>query len=492
MNAEGRHERDDANMLWLFAFLWAVAHGYHEAKWSQWLSTPSDFAVGVAVALVLLRPSSIRRLALLATMQLLNLAVALPYAPNHWLIVAFVNLALLVALASAYLTTRGSVDPSDVWRRFAPASRALVVVIYGWAAFHKLNSGWFDPAVSCATALMDDWARSFPFVPGSGGVYAAMPAIAVAVEVAIPVLMLMRRGRFAGIVLAMAFHFALGVPRFFNFSAIMLALFLPFAPTGFASTADLWTRETDWAAPIRRLFDSGFVRHLKTAAYGVLFLGVIAVVVTEPWTYAGVEPRLVREVGSGTRTTWSYLFQALWFPYYVGATCLFVLIAWRMPDDRSGAELLRATSSVLYVVPLLALLNGTLPFLGLKTEGVFAMFSNLRTEGDHPNHYIVGGRLDVFDYQADLVRVESSDDAELAKLASRELSIPMYQLQYYLAYRKDADSSPTGLVYERAGQVVRTADAAADPELQFRAGAFAAKFFAFRPIEAEGSVHCRH
>jgi hypothetical protein len=480
-------------MLRLFAFLWAVAHGYHEAKWSSWLSTPSDFAIGVAVALVLLRPSSARRLALLATMQLLNVALALPYVPNHWLLVSFVNLSLLAALASTLWTGRGRIDPSTLWQRFAPASRAVVIVVYGWAAFHKLNTSWFDPAVSCATALMGDWARLFPFVPGSGGVYAAMPAIAVAIEMAIPALLLTRRCRFAGIVLAMAFHFALGVPRFFNFSAIMLALFLPFAPNGFASAADRWAQENAWASGIRRLRDGGFGRCLEAASYGALILGVCAVVATAPWTYAGAEPILVREVGSGVRTTWSYVFQAIWFPYYVGAAFFFVLIARRAAsDDRSGAEILRATSGALYIVPLLALLNGALPYAGLKTEGVFAMFSNLRTEGEHPNHYLVGGRLDPFGYQADLVGIESSDDVELAKLASRGLSIPMYQLQYYLGRRGKAGSDPIDLVYERAGEILHTTDAADDPVFQFRAGAFEAGFLAFRPIEAEGPVHCRH
>jgi hypothetical protein len=493
VNRDTEQARDDANMLWLFAFLWAAAHGYHEAKWSYWLSTPSDFAVGVSVALVLLRPSAVWRLALLAAVQLLSLAGALPYASNHWLVVSFVDLSLLVAIASAAWTGSGRVEPSRVWRQFAPASRAIVVVVYGWAAFHKLNADWFDPTVSCAGRLMNDWARLFPFVPGPGGVYAAMPWIAVGIEIAIPALLLIRRGRFAGIVLALAFHFALGVPHFFHFSAIMLALFLPFAPNRFVSAADAWTRDRAWAARIRQMFDSGAVRHLETAAYVGLILAVCAVVAMSPWTYAGIEPVLVREVGSGVRTTWSYVFQAFWFPYYLGAAVLFVVIRRRTEsDNRTGAELLRASSTLLYVVPVLALLNGTLPYVGLKTEGAFGMFSNLRTEGDRPNHYFVGGLVDPFGWQADLVRVESSDDPELAKLADRELSIPLFELSSYLVRSKAGKENAIDLTYERAGVSVRTADAAADPALQFRSGPLAAKLLAFRPIEADGPVHCRH
>jgi hypothetical protein len=120
------------------------------------------------------------------------------------------------------------------------------------------------------------------------------------------------------------------------------------------------------------------------------------------------------------------------------------------------------------------------------------VFSNLRTEGDRPNHYFVGGLVDPFGWQADLVRVESSDDPELAKLADRELSIPLFELSSYLVRSKAGKENAIDLTYERAGVSVRTADAAADPALQFRSGPLAAKLLAFRPIEADGPVHCRH
>jgi len=472
-----RHDSDDADMLRLFAFLWAVAHGYHEAKWSHWLSTPSDFALGVAIALVLLRPGALWRLTLLAVLQLVNVAWLLPDIPNHWLIVSFANLALLVAVSEAKWAAAGSrVDPARVWRNFAPAARATVIVVYGWAAFHKLNTDWFDPAVSCATVLMDDWARLFPVMPHNAGVYALMPWIAVAIEAAIPALLLSRRGRVAGLGLALVFHFALGVPRFFNFSAIMLALFLSFAPVDFARMAAAWSKENGVAARIRRLLLGRSRRVFDVAVYVVLVLAAAVVFVTSPWTHSGSVPLLVREVTSGSRTMWSYLFQVLWFPYYVGAMALFAVV-WRrtQPDVRGAAELLHAPSRVFLIVPLLALLNGTLPYGGIKTEGAFAMFSNLRTEGDHPNHYLVRASADPFGLQSDLVRIVGSDDPELSKLAARGLSIPMRQLRYYIARVTARGVTGIHIEYERGGVLAATDDAAAEPSLQLRWGRPAAK-----------------
>jgi hypothetical protein len=234
-------------------------------------------------------------------------------------------------------------------------------------------------------------------------------------------------------------------------------------------------------------------RAFDVAGYVVLALAVAVVFLTSPWTHSGVVPLLVREVTSGSRTPWSYLFQVLWFPYYVGAMALFVVV-WRrtQPDMRRAAELLHAPSRVFLIVPVLALLNGTLPYVGLKTEGAFAMFSNLRTEGDHPNHYLVRASADPFGLQSDLVRVVGSDDPELSKLAARGLSIPMRQLRYHIARLTARGVTGIRIEYERDGVLAATDDAATEPSLQLRSGRLASKVFSFRPIEASGPVRCRH
>ena len=73
---------------------------------------------------------------------------------------------------------------------------------------------------------------------------------------------------------------------------------------------------------------------------------------------------------------------------------------WRTPPDFT----LRPRWAPLCVVPLVVVLNGLSPYVGLKTETSWAMYSNLRTEV-HPNHFLVPASVKVFGYQDDLVEI---------------------------------------------------------------------------------------
>ena len=74
-------------------------------------------------------------------------------------------------------------------------------------------------------------------------------------ETAIPVMLVVRRWRLAGVLLAFAFHFALAMDPgdvVFNFSAILLAFFFLFLPDEFAaSLATTLSAHSEIASPER-------------------------------------------------------------------------------------------------------------------------------------------------------------------------------------------------------------------------------------------------
>jgi len=407
-------------------------------------------------------------------------------------VVALANVALLLAIGEAlWVASPDGANTARVWGSFAPGARALVLVVYAWAAFHKLNADWFDPTVSCAAVLMDDWTRLFPVVPGNAGAYAVAPWAGIVAEAAIPALLFWRRGRSLGLLLALAFHLALGTPRFFNFSAIMLALLYLFVPPGFADELLRWGRARLHTLPLS-LRGADRRRIVESSVYVVLALFACLAVTSSPWSHSGSTPLLIREVASGVRTPLSHLFQALWFPYYIGAVIVFMIVVWRTaPDDRGGRELLHLPRRVLLVVPVLALLIGALPYVGLRTEGAFAMFSNLRTEGGASNHLLIRATVDPFGLQTDLVRVRASNDPQLAAVAARGLSIPALALRRYIAGVTARGADKIWLEYERGGERLTTRDVAGS-KLGAAPGVVVSKLLAFRPIEATGAVKCRH
>jgi hypothetical protein len=138
----------------VFTILWAIAH------LMPLLREPEPGVVVVwivlgAALLVLDRPTSRWRLALLCIAQLLYLGYQLPFAKNHVMIMACVDLGLLISVLYSLRRDRGAVDsPPPVGA--LPFVRVAFLVAYGAAALAKLNHGFFDADSSCANVLFED------------------------------------------------------------------------------------------------------------------------------------------------------------------------------------------------------------------------------------------------------------------------------------------------------------------------------------------------
>ncbi|MBW3665715.1 MAG: HTTM domain-containing protein, partial [Actinobacteria bacterium] len=241
---ELRHERSGSDAATLFATMWAVAVLFHV------LSGPMRFqafpptalglvllGAGVTAVAVLVRPHDLRWLVALAGFQIVSVWLEAPLLGNHWLIAGFVDLALLVAAAMVWWRQR-TFDADRVFAVFAPAARWVLLISYGFAAFAKLNHAFLDPTVSCATFFARESLAAFGLDHlVTGGASQTVIGATLAVELAIPVLLLVRRTRIAGVVLAVGFHTVLALDLahpFFDFSTVLFALFVLFLPPPFA------------------------------------------------------------------------------------------------------------------------------------------------------------------------------------------------------------------------------------------------------------------
>ena len=169
----------------------------------------------------------------------------------------------------------------------------------------------------------------------------------------------------------MAFHYILALNGFYDFSAMAYALLLLFTPDHFSSVLHrLWV-------------DSRLHRLILRVGNRA---GGRAAVIPSAMLLAGVIVVLL--VLSGNR--WQRIFGLVYHVWLVyGALAIVVairalLLARRMPL----APLVRPLrgSGVLVAMPVLVLLNGLCPYIGLKTETSFTMFANLRTEEGLANH----------------------------------------------------------------------------------------------------------
>ncbi|HIE71964.1 MAG TPA: hypothetical protein EYP98_18285, partial [Planctomycetes bacterium] len=328
--------------------------------------------LNAAAVLTLLRPGSIPRFAFLLAAQLICFAWQLPIVVNHWMMLAFAALTVLAALLG------GRPRSTDEWyARIAPFVRAQIVVVYFFATFHKINVSYFDPSLSCAADHLLKLAAKVAVVPtGDWAKYVSMYGVLL-IEGGLPILLLIRRTRYATIVGGTIFHLALGVNGYHDFSAVALVFYAVFLPSDFpARLVAFAKRHPRIGAACRRV--AGFSRA------PIVSVAAVAVVIG----LAVLSPAL----GWSHRDKYVMLhvpFHAIWFVVTIAA--IGVLIACRRPvasatatpaPQRLSTPVRMAGTFIVFVV----FLNGASPYLGLKTEHSFAMFSNLQTEGDEWNH----------------------------------------------------------------------------------------------------------
>jgi hypothetical protein len=367
----------------------------------------------------------------------------------------------------------------------APAGISLLVV-YFLAAFHKLNTSFMDPAVSCAGTLARSGLRLL-------GVQAVIPpaaivgiaALTIAWEFSLFVLLMVPRLRRWGVLAGVVFHAALALARFYDFSTYALAIYLLLLP------ADVF-RRVSWPDRWRTVALAAWIGHL-----GITLTARVLDTTVSP---AGLTWEALRAV-SWTIAIGSLLGPVLRVAFSNGA---------RQPVPPPWA----LRPAWLLVIPVVALVNGLTPYLGLKTVANYSMFSNLRTEEGQTNHLVPGvGRLEATSWLRDSVEIEAlglpRDPSGLTWLArlrggnfwlSRQLRwlseeppirIPWMELRRAVLMWKEAGLQGIPIGYRRNGLERTIPDAIADAELSAPMPFWAQTLLAFRAIDGDAAVGCR-
>jgi len=429
---KSRRPASDDLALAGWSLCWASAVLFSATAPLGWYSsllqgpTASDVArvaVSALALLAIIRAPSLRSLGALALAQVAHVAIDLPDVPNHRCILALVNLALLMAM----LVRR---TPADVLDAVGPAARAITVMLYGFAAFAKLNHDFVDVTVSCAAQFYGHITKWWPPFPDGSEIRRGVVFGTIAVESLLPVALCIRRLRPLAVGGGLLFHFGLALDAtkaFLNFSSVMFALLLLFLPR-------------DCLASLGSVVGRRSGARLELA---ILFVAVAA---------AGVAGAADWERFGGL---FYWVRQLVWSTYAVAI--LAFTARWCLTSSVPEAPLPRPPLGVLAVL-LLALLNGLAPYLGLKTRTTFDMYSNLRLEADGSNHLLVPRSLDLFGLLRDRVAVLESSDPLLQRYAVAGDEVPYWQL------RAAVSSDPSLRVRYRRSGTDRERDPVRAPE----------------------------
>jgi hypothetical protein len=406
----------------VFTILWAVAHLGDTVRNGD-PGDPLAWVVLVAALLVLEKPTSRARLALLAGGQLVYLGTLLPVVFNHSVIMGCVNLGILASIAISVGRDDGSADgypPAGA----LPYARLLLLVAYGSAAVAKLNEGFFDATGSCAVSVFHDALDVFgdaaPHL--SSTTESVLPFVVAGAELAVPLLLLIPATRLIGVAFTIAFHMVMTLSPTapgLGFTIVLMALVFLFLPARGASHLEDRVRTAFARLPVVTTLSrtTGFIILAVLVAMAMLFASLVA-----NWP---VLAPVVIIVGA-------LLLDCTWQ-------------AWRHKWPRSTP--MNPRHVAYFLILGLAVLNAASPYLGGKTTGSFTMFSNLQTEDHTSNHFFLP-RLSLASGQDDLVRVIDSSNDRLRRSGERGFLIVWHELRRALS-----DDPAASIRYERGGEV---------------------------------------
>lgn len=439
--------------------------------------------VMMAGAAIILRPRSAPWMGILLASWVLHKFLAMPVVPNHIFFTTVIGAAWLAALVLFLLqqggrnTLAGTLD-----RSVAPAMRAGVIVLYGFAVLHKLNTDYLDPKVSCAPQEMGSLTLLAHMIPRTPWLDHLTIHASLLIEATIGVLLLVRRCRIPGIALGVAFHSMLALDGNLyvgSFTALMFALFALFLP------AQRIDQLSDLASRWPRLTRSLRITPMAVAAVFLLAMSL--------WTWA-MPDRVPEDPSHAAHTFVRPVVRIIIAQYALTVLfCFFyMLLTDRTPTDESG--LFRMPYRGAMLVPVLLVFNGLCPYLGLKTQTAFSMFSNLRTEMRQTNHLFMPVSFRLADYQEHMVIVEETNSPRLRPYMSSQEWVPLFELRRAAV---EDDRRDLRIAYRHVGsseRIVADRAASSDAGEVFDAPLWIEhKFLSFRAVPPiDMPCTCRH
>lgn len=476
-NTKAHHQSGTTVELFgVFSVLWAFSSIFHVSgaitKSLQIINTFTLGAMVVCAMALLSQPLSIARLVLLAVAQVVDYVSQMPLGSNHYLITFFLNLTILFVVAHLFFFGQNSLTRQNVYAGFSPVGRYLLLIMYFFGIFHKINADWLDFSVSCGVVLYQNLTKPFGLEDWVIGHYAAVYGTLIVEGLAI-ILLMTPRLKYYGVLIGIPFHLAIaltGYSWFMDFSAVCLALYSLFFTSEFAERFKSVLRR------ISPFFD--LIKANRTWPIGAVFVVGFVIILIAALLKGSLAPRDLKDIYF---TIWMLLFAVYGFLVYVIALfCSFACKVERVPNYWLTHPRL------LMIVPFIFVVNGFSPYIGLKTESAIAMYSNLHTEGSMSNHLLIKKPPYFFDYQKHIVRIHFSSDPRLQRLAAKGEELVEFEF-----WRAVHDNPTMSGEFESDGRPIRLRGAVDEPFFQ-KPPWVLGKLLLFKPVDFKRPKVCSH
>ena len=373
------------------------------------------WGIVVTSTLAILYPRKTWALVSLAAVTTVLYLVRLPVASNNKTITTVFDLSLLVC--AGYLSCQGALDRSRLYELIRMPARLLLAIMYFYGIFHKINTDFLDPTVSCAVGLYKPLAAPFGLEDNLVGRYLAIIATFVIESIAI-VSLFWRRWFAVGLICALFFHYIIPISAYswyMDFSSLVFALYMLTMPR--EASAKVYELAYTWVVnPLRTTYG----RIGVLAPLALLLLAATVVVLLLAIAHPG-RPALM---------LLHSIFILIWA--VVGGIAMTVMVFAAMHYLPCTGSKSPRSQRWTWIIPGLFFISCLSPYVGLKTESSINMFSNLHTEGGTTNHLLFAKPPYLFPYQSDLVRVVDSSSPSLAKSAANGQLHVLYAVEEYM------------------------------------------------------------
>lgn len=460
-------------VIWALALIFSTVSHVEILLFSQGtkLALLEYIILGIAV-MMLIQPRKLWLLAMLAGAMVVQYIIRLPVASNNQTIAFFMNMAICFVFGIAWLRNRsGAEEREEIYENLRVVARYLLAIMYFYGIFHKINTDFLDPEVSCAVALYKPLTSFFGFEDNLLGRYAAIYATFIVEGIAI-VSLFWRRYFAVGLIISLWFHYAIPISAYswyMDFSCLVFALYTLSVPR--EVSVAFYSRSSALLRRVPRLSGGVTAVLLLTAAL-VIAIGIASMFAAQA---SGFEV--------SNRMAWHSSWLVIWA--IVGGVIMIVL-TWASLDALPyRPTALPRRPAWIYVFPIVLFISCLSPYVGLKTESSIAMFSNLHTEGGETNHLLFSDPPYLFDYQRDIARVTASSNQGLSKYTGETLGITLYDLERWL------DRNPDGWAsFDLNGRHYEKVNAASFPIRDF--GFFERQLLLFKPIDFAKPKVCTH
>ncbi len=412
--------RADDSRLVLFSVCWGIFACFHFLVYAFDFyaeAYPTTYLIPVLGVWVALRPRFRLSLALLLCVMAVDAWLHMPVFSNHTIMK---NFLLAAALAGGIVAVLRAESWSSWLEDVAPIGRALLLVMYVFGVFHKLNTDFLNPDVSCANELWREmlWPLSSIDAPWFG--YVTVYGTLV-IETLILIFLLVPTLRHVGIVTGIAFHMLLalsGYALYSGFSALSVALHALFLSP---AAAERIVTSPPWTQAAR--FVRSYLGVTTIVAYGIALLLA---------SFINAYP----------------VVALLWFALTVPLLGMVVRYG-RDETDRRVTGIFVSRQAWLNVLSVAFVINCITPYLGLKTAQSINMFANLRLEGGVSNHIVLSNPPGPFKYLEDLVEIRASAGAPYLDYVMRE----GLRLTYYDLLNQVERVPGAKVTFERGGHI---------------------------------------